>query len=132
MKKHRAAAALAAVLALSACALAGPNPATLTADDSGRTLRLIAGEELLVALPGNPSTGYGWTAEYAPALLEQIGREEFSRNDAPDRMVGVGGVFTWRFRARAGGSGVVRFFYARPWEKGIPPARTVEYRVVVE
>jgi inhibitor of cysteine peptidase len=130
MKKHRA--ALAAMFALSACALADPNPATLNADDSGRTLRLIAGQEVLIGLPGNPGTGYGWTAEFAPALLEQIGREEFSRNDAPDRMVGIGGVFTWRFRARAGGTGTVRFFYARPWEKGVPPAQIVEYRIVVE
>jgi inhibitor of cysteine peptidase len=45
--------------------------------------------------------------------------------------VGSGGTETWRLAAQRPGAQTLTLEYRRPWEHGVPPARTVSYRVTV-
>ena len=116
---------------LSACSQAGPYHDLSPLPADGAELKVLAvGQELLISLPGNPSTGFSWTTEHVPAFLEQIGEEEYFSDKPPGNMVGGGGTFRWRFLAKEKGTDTLRFVYRRPWEKGTPPADTAEYRII--
>ena len=125
--------ALITMLLLSACAQTSPYSDLPPLSVDGVELRVLAvNQELLISLPGNPSTGFSWATEHVPAFLEQIGEGEYSSDKASENMVGVGGTFRWRFLAKGKGTDTLRFIYMRPWEKGNPPADTAEYRIIVE
>ncbi len=116
------------VTLLAVCASAG-STVRLGAGDSGRTVTLRVADALVVALAGNPTTGYSWQVESsgAPALQPE-GAPTFK----PDRKLrGAGGVTTSRYRAVAEGTSTLRLEYRRPWEKGVAPAATFEVTVVV-
>lgn len=71
------------------------------------------GDEFLVALAANPTTGYEWQPEFDPAMLELAGRA-FS---PPGDGMGQGGVERFRFVATAAGPTRLAFAYRRAWEQ---------------
>ncbi len=83
---------------------------------------------LVVALAGNPTTGYEWHCKNDGNCLLG-GDYEFVRDSADGDMLGVGGVFVFRFTPKAAGTETLRFSYARSWEDEI--AESVEYAVIV-
>ncbi len=83
---------------------------------------------LVVALAGNPTTGYEWTCAADGDCLS-VGEREYVQNPADEEMVGVGGVFVFRFTPKSAGSETLRFSYARCWEK--EPIQRIEYVVSV-
>ncbi len=88
-------------------------------DDNGAEVVLRPGERLLVALPGNPTTGYEWQADEEPDFLERLAGVDYLRKaGAPP--VGGGGTFLFRYRAESEGTGTLHFSYRRPWEEGAP------------
>ena len=89
---------------------------------------MAQGEELIVRLPSNPSTGFDWEVVQLPAFIEQVGKREFARDSKRSGIVGVGGVTIWRFHIVSPGTGVIGFTYRRPWETQ-PPIESVEYRL---
>lgn len=92
-------------------------PVTLTEDDSGQKISMHPGEELLVSLHGNSSTGYRWILpDAAPAVLAPSGALQYTRDPAPANFLGVGGVETWRFAATAVGRQHLELRYQRSWE----------------
>lgn len=107
-------------------------PATqkLTVEDEGTTVYLKTGDELLVTLEGNPSTGYTWILAPAEStLLEQVGETEFK----PEiDLTGAPGEITLRLKAVATGEQTIRLIYIRPWETGAEPLDTFEFTVIVE
>jgi len=97
-------------------------------DDSARvTLRV--GDRLLVALEGNPTTGYEWTSTllYEFAVLRESREVEYR---AESDLIGGGGVFLFRYSAVAIGPQAFRYAYQRPWES-VDPLRVVEFSVDV-
>jgi inhibitor of cysteine peptidase len=103
----------------------------LAASDSGRTVELARGDELVVSLEANPTTGFRWEmADAASSVLVAAGEPSFEPRGATS-VVGAGGVETWRFRAERAGQGVLRFVYRRPFEPGVAPAREVRYEIAV-
>jgi len=103
----------------------------LTEADCGKTIRLKSQEEIMVSLPSNPTTGYGW------AMVEQdtdaavvVVSKEFRTSASPSGSVGVGGVELFRLRLLKTGRFTVTFVYRRPWEKEREPDRT--FRIVLE
>lgn len=75
---------------------------TVTESDDGGSVHLGVGDELDVALPGNPSTGYNWyVATVDEAVLEQSGEPTF---DAESELAGAGGTIHLRFIAAGEGS----------------------------
>ncbi len=95
--------------------------------DEAATVTLRVGERLLVALPGNPTTGYGWEVEGEPAFLTRI--EGVAYRPESD-LIGAGGTFYFRYEATATGEGELSFAYRRPWE-ALPPEQTFSLTVIV-
>ena len=104
----------------------------VTAADEGRTIEIGRGQELKVALDANRTTGFSWLLDSVPsAALVQLGEPTYVPNAGAPRYAGAGGVETWRFRAVDTGTQQLRFFYRRPFEKEVPPARIVTLRVQI-
>ena len=88
----------------------------LTAEDSGSSLVLISGDEFIVELESNPSTGYAWTLDGdLPANVEQVGEPEYIEADSDE--LGAPVTERWTFRAKAQGSGEV---FMRCWRSFDP------------
>src|SRR5262245_16002427 len=95
--------AFTAVLALARCAARAP--ARLAANDSDRTVELARGDELVVSLEANPTTGFRWElTDAAASVLVGAGEPSFEPRGAAG-LIGAGGIQTWRFRAERAGQG---------------------------
>jgi inhibitor of cysteine peptidase len=98
-------------------------------ESDGESIALREGDLLLIALAGNPTTGYEWEIEEEPddGLLERIPGIDYH----PDSdLVGGGGTFYFRYRAVATGHGNLTFAYRRPWEAG-PAEKTIAITIFV-
>ena len=108
------------------------DPVTVTEADAGRPIGLRVGQELVVKLASQPSTGYGWTPRSAAEpVLAPLAAPVYVRGEAAGGMVGVAGTQVWRFAAFRGGAQALAFDYRRPWERAQAPARTVSFPVEV-
>ncbi len=95
--------------------------------DAAGVVTLRVGERLMIALPGNPTTGYAWEVEGEPAFLARI--EGVAYRSESD-LIGAGGTFYFRYEATATGEGEISFAYRRPWE-ALPPEQTFSLTVIV-
>lgn len=104
----------------------------LSAEDDGTSIELRAGQELVVTLESNPTTGYRWeVSEVDESVLSELGEAEFQEAPKEDeQIVGVGGTETFRF-ASAPGSTTLTLVYHRSWEKDVEPAATFTVEVTV-
>lgn len=95
---------------------ARPEPLTLGPTDSGRTLTVERGTEVLVEVRSNPSTGYEW--QYASdGTVVNILEDEFVRTETAE----PGAPGTRRIRLEVVGSGRFVMEYVRPWETPTEP-----------
>lgn len=107
-------------------ATAALHPAVLTAPGP---VALKTGEELLIALPSNPTTGYAWTATISNAAVI---RGEGSSYLAPGgSRMGAGGTQILAFETGTAGSATITVQYRRPWEKNVKAAKTMTFSVSV-
>lgn len=113
---------------------AAEGPLSLTETDNGKTFTVKAGGPIEVVLPGNPTTGYAWTAALTgedAALLELV--EDFYEEDPVEGdVVGSGGVYTFTFRAAAEGTAQLKLIYARSFEPEAEPDQTFEVTITIE
>jgi inhibitor of cysteine peptidase len=86
---------------------------TLTNTDNGKSIQLRQGEELVLRLPENPTTGYRWEMERAEDILEQVAD---TYTPDPNIQFGSGGTRELRFRARAPGTGRLELKHWQAWE----------------
>jgi len=104
---------------------------TISDADKGKSITLHTGDELVVQLKSNPSTGYEWGVEdKSTALLKLTGQ---SRVAPPNNgMVGSPGQQIFHFATVKKGAGTLRLHYVRAWEK--PSASDTEFtvRVVIQ
>ena len=99
----------------------------LTADDDGVSVQVTEDGRLLVALAGNPTTGFGWEVEEEPGFLTRLAGLVY----LPDSgLLGAGGTFFFRYEATATGTGTLSLSYRRPWE-ALPPEQTFTFRIAV-
>jgi len=103
----------------------------LTEADEGGAFELRRiGDEFVVVLEGNPTTGYLWEVEAVDeSILQQVGESEFLSDS---KVPGSGGKLTLVFRAMAPGQTTLRLVYHRPWEEDVEPLKTYEVNVVVQ
>ena len=92
---------------------------------------LRVGDQVMILLPGNPTTGYQWDAELLHTLpvLVQRGGIEF-RPESPG-LAGSGGIFLIRYEAIEVGLQQIRLIYHRSWES-VPPSRAVDLHIAIE
>jgi inhibitor of cysteine peptidase len=122
------------VIVLSGCSTGGGatgSTVTVTEKDADTTATVAAGQDLKVALSGNPSTGYSWSVAARPLFLEQQGEPTFD-SKAPSNVVGASGTQTTTFKATSAGSGILKMIYSRPFEKDTPPAKTFSITVIAK
>jgi len=107
----------------------GPVRVDATAD--GTTVELAPGAELVVALEGNPTTGFDWTV--AGTLPPQLtAKSDTIESSAAPGVVGAGGTRVFAYAAAATGTGVLNLEYLRSWETTVPPEKTFKLTVVVK
>ena len=87
------------------------------------------GEEFVVKLPANPSTGYSWDVKRMPKKLELIDKE-FEQEEPI--MPGKGGMQVLTFKALEPGRATLELQYKRPWEKDKEPAEVKRYLVTIK
>ncbi|HKL37921.1 MAG TPA: protease inhibitor I42 family protein [Bacteroidales bacterium] len=98
-----------------------------------RQYTLSQGEEFVITLKTNPSTGYQWKIEEGLAgsglvLLE----DNYQPADRPSGqpIVGAGGTKTWKFRGAKPGKTLLKMVYQRPGEE--KPAETKYFQVKIK
>jgi len=108
-------------------------PLAVTAVDKGKTLTVKVGQEIIVSLKGNPTTGYSWSlAGIDGQAVALDGEVKYKEDRHPAGMVGVPGMFHAKFKTLKPGKSTVRLEYRRPWEKDVKPVETFEVTVSVE
>src|SRR5690349_15835685 len=118
---------LAVTLLLEACNNpAQPGPTTIRVTDQsggcGSAVSLRTGDTLVLALPGNPTTGYKWeTTSVAPTVLTSLGEPDYR---ADSNALGAGGTYTFRFQDVAQGEAALKLIYHRSFEPNTPPVKT--------
>lgn len=117
---------------LSACAHK-PSSVTLQQNQQSKCpLTLYSGQQLILQMPSNPTTGFRWILrDAAPGALQSLGPEVYS-NPEDAGLVGSAGQSTWRFQARQAGAGRLLLTYQRPWETGVAPAHTFDCALRIE
>jgi inhibitor of cysteine peptidase len=106
---------------------------SVTDADNGKTVTATEGQNLLVKLQSNPSTGYGWTVVSTDRTFGYPSATKFFPNGGG---VGSGGLerFTWKTKngpLTMVGSHTVKMEYKRSWETNVAPAKTFTFTVKI-
>jgi len=121
---------LLALSLLTACAQQPAHNVTLE-DQSDCPQQLHVGQQLIVSLPSNPTTGYRWSIQdSAGGVLRSLGPEVYTSSDN-GQLLGSGGQSTWRFQVFAPGSGRLRLTSQQPWEPDAEPAQVFDCPITV-
>ena len=101
----------------------------LSENDSGKIVEISVGDELEVALPGNPTTGYIWEVSSINSNVLRLDKIDFV---AHDQAIGGGGIEIRRFHAISEGKSEVKLIFHRSFEQNIPPIKTFEVTVIIK
>jgi inhibitor of cysteine peptidase len=103
----------------------------LSAADNSKTVEVKAGDQIVIALEGNPSTGYTWEAKDLDAsMFQQVGETEFKSSNPG--LIGAGGTLTLTFKTLKAGTSALTLIYHRPWETDVAPVNTFMVNVTVK
>jgi inhibitor of cysteine peptidase len=119
---------VALLVVLVAC---GTGPIELGGNDSGSELRLNIGDEFVVELESNASTGYSWELR-EPQAIKMVQLRSSVYTAPESEVVGTAGIQTFTFEAVEFGAGVVRLEYIRTFDEVIIPDKVVEYIAIVD
>jgi inhibitor of cysteine peptidase len=101
-----------------------------TYNDAGQEIDIGVGQEFIIALGSNPTTGYSWQASYDEGMLELV-ESTYDAGETGDDVVGAGGVELFRFLALEVGETEITLVYAQHWEGG-NTGDTKVFTVVIE
>lgn len=117
---------------LSGCTHQSANNTLTVEEQSDCPIQLHTGQNLIVSLPSNPTTGYRWAIQdSAGGVLRSLGPEVYQSSD-DGQLLGSGGQSTWRFQAFAQGTGRLRLTSQQPWEPEAEPAESVDCPITVK
>ena len=93
-----------------------PGAVDLSAADNGGTVGATTGEQVVLTLESNASTGYSWRLADEPDqdVLAFVSSEYVAPQDGD--LVGAAGAEVWTWNAVGEGSTVLRLEYVRPFE----------------
>ena len=86
------------------------------------TRKVPPGQEFVITLEQNPTTGYVWEVTYDASQLELLKKEYHRTND----LIGGGGKIEFKFRATKEGEASMEFRLVRPWEGRVIETRNFE------
>ncbi len=103
----------------------------ISKESDGKTIALAQGKAAIIALKGNPTTGYLWSvASVEGKAVAQDGDVQYVADKVKPGIVGSGGRFQARFVAKEAGKTTIVMHYKRPFEKDKPPVET--FKVTIE
>ena len=118
-------------LALLAACASAPKQNVTVENQSACPFQLKTGQNLILTLPSNPTTGYRWAIQdSAGGVLRSLGPEVYTSSDN-GQLLGSGGQSTWRFQVFAPGSGRLRLTSQQPWEPEAEPAQVFDCPITV-
>lgn len=85
--------------------------------DPSQTISVNVGQEFIIALDSNPTTGYIWHEGFDKSLLELVGHK-YERSLAGEGLIGAGGTESFEFKALKEGETEVTMVYKQGWEGG--------------
>ncbi len=123
--------AVAVCLVSTGCAFADDSSTTiiLSTCDSGKTVKIKAGQSVLVQLPVQRGTGYSWQPPKSRQHSLFVVEQEKGSFETPARP-GSKETQAFRLSFKQAGKAEVVFQYRRPWDQNSPPANT--FRVKIE
>jgi predicted secreted protein len=98
------------------CACSGDS-LVLDETSNGDRVSMAVGDELVVELPGHPSTGYDWYVDTLDETVLELGDQSF---DTESTLIGAGGTTTLRLTAVGTGETDLRLIYERSFETADP------------
>ena len=112
----------------------------LLPNSGSKRIRSVIGQQHLIQIISNPSTGYRWELKYEEPVKNCL--DVIDRNMVYDsqesysngvRLVGSPGKQEWLFQTNCSGLYRLTFIYKRPWEQGPPLYTTiVEFGTIKE
>ncbi len=117
----------------AATMVADKAPVTFGLADSGGRVNLIRGEQFVVSLEGNASTGYSWQIVEQPAFCDLVKDAAGSqgRDVGTADFVGSPTALTFVFHCSEAGQGTLLMEYRRSWETGKKAEKTFRMAVRV-
>jgi len=111
-----------------------PEAVNVTETDNESRAALTPGQELIVRLGSNPSTGFRWQVDDVDeSVLQQVGMAQYTPNEpGSSPPPGQAGQETLRFQAASAGQTRLVLAYRRPWEDVAEEDRKFTLQVVVE
>jgi inhibitor of cysteine peptidase len=107
---------LVTVAVLTICSVTGCVGEVKTYTDSGQAIDIGVGQQFVIALGSNPTTGYGWQESYDESMLRLV--EKTYEEETEEDVVGAGGIEYFRFRTLEAGETEITLVYKQPWEGG--------------
>jgi inhibitor of cysteine peptidase len=80
------------------------------------------GQNFVISLDSNPTTGYEWTPVYDQVILKLVSGE-YKAASNPQGLVGAGGQQVFTFSPIKSGETLVKMVYKRPWEQDAAETR---------
>ncbi len=111
---------------------------------NGKTVSATVGQNIIIRLKGNATTGYSWVVgKNEGDVLGQVGKVKYVSDQPPmpvggrgrkimRHRVGGGGKYVFTFTAKKAGKAKLSLEYKRGWEKNKPPAKTFTLNVTIK
>jgi inhibitor of cysteine peptidase len=95
------------------------------------TIEVNLGEDVVITLEANHSTGFSWqlAQPLEKDILEFTESQYISSNTG---LLGAGGKEVWTLKTLQRGKTEVALKYAQPWEKDKPPAKEVQFVIIIK
>ena len=99
--------------------------------DPSLEIEVAPGQHFTLVLDSNATTGYLWEiiSPKESTIIRLVGSEYRKLQTG---LIGAGGKEVWIFEATGKGKTEIIFKYIRPWEKDVPPAKTVTFKVNIK
>ncbi len=93
-------------------------------------IEVAPGQHFTLVLDSNVTTGYHWEMiSPKESTIIRLVRNKYRKSQTG--LIGAGGKEVWLFEATGKGKTAINFRYIRPWEKDVPPAKVVTFKVNV-
>jgi len=99
----------------------------LTAAQNQALVKARQGDEIVLRLPENPTTGFRWHLEETGENLKLIG-DSFELAQSPQ--IGQGGFRIFRFRVRAATPGRIKLKHWQEWEGDVSVTERFSVQIV--
>lgn len=106
--------------------------------ENGKTITVTADSNLVITLPGNPSTGYSWSVTNVVSSgclsgqsVEQQGQPVYTTTLVPGspKAVGRGGFYRFTFKIPPLCVSTIKLAYQQPWNKNAVAAKTFKVTI---